>query len=87
MDRDYFEKRVSCFEALLTRLSEIQANIPDRTLLEAVREKVAHSRKQAELRGKGRLSRPFLALLDLLTGKYHRFGRGVKSYLVDAFLG
>jgi glycosyltransferase involved in cell wall biosynthesis len=86
MDAAYFDKRVACFEALADRLRTFRAELPDPTLLDAVHAKVIHSRVQADLRRRSRLVRPLVALRELLAGRYHRFGRGIKSFAVDAFL-
>ena len=87
MDVAYFEKRLACFESLAERLGGAESRLRDPSILTATREKVAHCRRQVELRRRWRLARPLFALPDLVLGRYHEFGRGVKSYLVDAFLG
>lgn len=86
MDLAYFEKRVACFRALADRLEELRARLLDPSLLEAVRAKVAHSEVQVAMRRRGRLGRGLLALRELIAGNYHRFGRGFKSFAVDAIL-
>ena len=87
MDIAYFEKRLACFETLAERLAAIESHLRDRSIVAATRDKVAHCRRQVELRRRWRLARALIALPDLVSGRYHEYGRGVKSYLVDAFLG
>jgi glycosyltransferase involved in cell wall biosynthesis len=54
-------------------------------VIEAIFGKVKHSLISARMRLARRPVRIFLALRELLRGRYHRYGLGVKSFLVDAF--
>ncbi|MBY0528278.1 MAG: glycosyltransferase family 2 protein [Gemmataceae bacterium] len=86
MDHAYFAKRVRCFESLTEHLSGIREHLRDAALLQTLHTKVAHSRVQAHMRQCTRWRRALLALRELAGGKYQSFGRGFKSFFVDAFL-
>jgi glycosyltransferase involved in cell wall biosynthesis len=81
-----FERRLTCFQNLAERLEGLQGQLREPALLEAVRGKIVHSQAQLRLRRASRLARPLLALRELLTGHYHRYGRGLKSFAADALL-
>jgi glycosyltransferase involved in cell wall biosynthesis len=86
MDCAYFAKRARCFQELAERLQSLQTHLRDPTLLDAVRGKVRHSEAQLRLHQASRFMRPWRALRELLAGNYHRYGRGLMSFAVDACL-
>lgn len=51
----------------------------------AIQGKIDHSLASARMRTVNRISRIVRATRELLRGRYHRYGLGMKSYLVDAF--
>ncbi len=83
-DPAYYQKRAETFQLLAERLAG--RRLVDPALFDAIAGKVAHSRAQARIRAAPRLWRPLRALPALLAGDYHRYGRGLASFVVDAFL-
>lgn len=86
MNRAYFEKLTTCFDVVAERVSAISDRLCDSTLLRAVEEKVRHTRLRADMRGMWRVRRIGLAVRELLAGRYHRFGQGVKAFGLDVLM-
>jgi glycosyltransferase involved in cell wall biosynthesis len=84
LTRDYFERQAAAFEALADRFEANASRLLDKTLPARVRAKVRLARTQARMREVGRLPRLGLAIRELVTGRYCRYARGLRSFGVDA---
>jgi hypothetical protein len=76
---DWHTHRLVRAQELETRLVALSISGP---ALEAVREKVAHHRARANLPA-GRARRPLPILREWTTGRYRRFGRGLRGVIKD----
>jgi glycosyltransferase involved in cell wall biosynthesis len=74
------------FTAAGERLEHSGLPMLDSALLPLVRAKIDFARTQERMRRGTRLGRSLPALAALLRGRYHRFGRGWKSFAADLFL-
>jgi len=81
----YFLDRANAWEQMLDHLRKSPSMGHELPVLAAIRGKIDHSLASALMRGKNRIRRIALAARELLHGRYHRYGLGVKSFLVDAF--
>ena len=86
MDRAYFQRLADCFEAVHDRLHEQRYRLVDSEAVELAAEKARLARTQQVMRESCRLRRVILAVLQLVTGRYHRFDRGFRSFAVDLLL-
>ncbi len=80
-----FQKLRDGFVSLSERLEQFQDRIRLPGVLAAARGKAALAEAQVRLRQSTRLTRIGLAGCQLVAGNYHRFARGFKSFVVDAF--
>ena len=87
MNRDYFRKLADGFDTLGDRLEANASRLLDPTLRDwpRVREKAAMARTQERMRESGRIRRLGMAVRELLSGRYRRYGRGILAFGVDAF--
>ena len=87
LDRaEYFQRLADCFEAVHQRLREQRHRLFDSETVELAAEKARLARTQQVMRESGRGRRVVLAFRELLTGRYHRFDRGFRSFAVDLLL-
>jgi glycosyltransferase involved in cell wall biosynthesis len=87
LDRaEYFQRLADCFEAVHERLREQRHRLLDSETVELAAEKARLARTQQVMRGSGRGRRVVLAFRELVTGRYHRFDRGFRSFAVDLLL-
>jgi hypothetical protein len=70
-------------ELLLARLSELGERVAPETI-EKVRSKLEHQRFRAALPG-SRFARCLPVLREAMTGRYDKFGRGVRGVVRDLF--
>jgi len=80
---DTHVKRAYKAELLLTRLLELGDRIPA-PFIEKARLKVAHQRFRAAL-PRSRIARWVPVFREVLTGRYNKFGRGVRGVVRDLF--
>jgi len=82
----YFLDRVTAWtqmrEQLLMKCRSAGHEIP---VLTAIQGKIDHSLASARMRTVNRSHRIFMAAREFMRGRYHRYGLGAKSFLVDAF--
>jgi hypothetical protein len=76
---DWHMQRLLRAQELEARLAQLSVSGP---VLEAVREKVAHHRARAAFPA-GRVRRPLPILREWSTGRYRRFGRGLRGVIKD----
>ena len=87
LDRaEYFQRLADCFEAVHERLREQRHRLLDSETVELAAEKARLARTQQVMRESGRGRRVVLAFRELVTGRYHRFDRGFRSFAVDLLL-
>jgi glycosyltransferase involved in cell wall biosynthesis len=78
---DWHARRLMRAQELQLRLETMSAAVPG-PVIEAVREKVAHHRARAAL-PEDRVRRPIPILREWNTGRYRRFGRGLRGVIKD----
>ena len=76
---DWHTHRLLRAQELEARLAQLSVSAP---VLDAVREKVAHHRTRAAFPA-GRVRRPLPILREWSTGRYRRFGRGLRGVIKD----
>jgi glycosyltransferase involved in cell wall biosynthesis len=80
---DTHVKRAIKAEILLARLLEMGGRVPP-AIIEEVRSKIEHQRFRAAL-PPGRIARCGPVLREAMTGRYNKFGRGVRGVVRDLF--
>jgi glycosyltransferase involved in cell wall biosynthesis len=81
----FFLNRVIAWTQMRDHLAKSAGIGGEVPVLPAIQGKIDHSLASAGMRTKNRLVRIIMATRELLGGRYHRYGLGVKSFLVDAF--
>jgi glycosyltransferase involved in cell wall biosynthesis len=75
--------RLARAQELEARLQSLVPSVPA-AVIDAVRQKVAHHRVRASL-PRSRVRRPVPILREWATGRYRRFGRGIRGIIKDLF--
>jgi glycosyltransferase involved in cell wall biosynthesis len=81
----FFLLRADAWQKMLGHLSKSPARSNEVPVTAGIQGKIDHSLASAKMRTVNRGRRIFMAVRELLRGRYHRYGLGVKSFLVDAF--
>jgi hypothetical protein len=84
MGEDYFANQCDRFNCLWAHLRVIEAHLRDRSFVQDAAAKLGLVLRQREMRRLGRLRRVELALDLLFRGSYHRYARGLRSFVADA---
>ncbi len=83
-DGEYFRRQVEFFKSAVERLTGHV--LRDAGLIDFLRDKIQFATVRGDMRGRNRLVRAGMAIVQALRGRYHKHARGLFALAADLLL-